>query len=318
MQRVCVLGSSGFLGRHLTHRLLCAGYQVQAFDRVIAPNPLVSPALQRHLTSFSGDFFASDDLDRVLEGCEYCFHLVSTSVPKTSNSNPLRDVQQNLEGSLVLLERAVQAGVRKVVYASSGGTVYGVPKAERITEEHPTDPLCSYGITKLAVEKYLGLYQELHGLDYTVLRISNPYGPLQRTDAAQGVIGVFLGKVLRNEPLNVWGDGSVVRDYLHVDDVARAFVCAAETRTEHKIFNIASGHGASLNDIIAHLRVVTGRALDVEYTEGRVFDVPYSVLAIDRAQKELGWSPQITLEDGLRDTWAWLYDSASAEEAFCK
>lgn len=305
-RHACVLGASGFLGSHLVHHLLCTGWHVNAFDRIIAPNPLITADLLDSYTSFPGNFFETPDLMQALEGCDVCFHLISTSLPKTSNENPLKDVQQNLEGSLTLLECIRNSNVHKIIYSSSGGTVYGIPQTQYIREDQPTEPLCSYGIVKLAFEKYLALYRNLYGLDYTILRISNPYGPLQRTEAAQGVIGVFLGKILRNESLTIFGDGTVVRDYLHVSDVARAFVLAAQTNTHNKIFNIGSGVGESLNTIINLLRSITGMSISVNYEKGRIFDVPYSVLDITKAGAELGWSPILNLEEGLRDTWAWL------------
>lgn len=304
--RACVLGASGFLGSHLVHHLLCSGWQVTAFDRTKAPNPLITPDVLTDYSPRCGNFFEPEDLMQALDGCDVCFHLISTSLPKSSNEDPARDIKQNLEGSLVLLECIRNSTVRKIVYASSGGTVYGIPQSRHINEAHPTDPLCSYGIVKLAFEKYLALYRELYGIDYSVLRISNPYGPLQRTDATQGVIGVFLGKILNNKPLTIWGDGTVVRDYLHVSDLARAFVLAAQTDTENKVFNIGSGAGASLNAIVEALSAVTGKTLAVNYVEGRIFDVPYSVLDISRARTELEWSPSLNLDEGLHDTWQWL------------
>lgn len=311
---VCVLGASGFLGSHLSAELVRQGYRVHAFDKVVPENPLI-PVEQRHnFIPFPGDFFNAEDLKAALSGCSCCFHLIATTLPKSSNENPARDVRQNIEGTLNLLDLALKEGVRKVVFSSSGGTVYGTPQTRIISEEHPTDPLCSYGISKLAIEKYLALYNELHGLEYSVLRIANPYGKLQRIDASQGLIGVFLGKVLCGEPLEVWGDGSIVRDYLHAGDVAKAFVLASQRQTESHVFNIGSGNGFSINDIIHSIGIVTGKTIPVAYKEGRPFDVSYSVLDISRAQKELGWNPLIALEDGLRETWEWILHTQACTE----
>lgn len=304
--RACVLGASGFLGSHLVHHLLKAGCQVHAFSRDSRRNPLLTDELMPSCSIFTGDFFNTQDVERALVGCDVCFHLVSTTIPKSSNDDPLRDVRENLSGSLNLFECVRRAGVRKVVYASSGGAIYGKHLMPRISEDHPTDPLCSYGIVKLAVEKYLALYHELYGIDYAALRISNPFGPLQRASAEQGVIGVFLGKILRNEPLHVWGDGSVVRDYIYVEDVARALVQAARLNTEHHVFNIGSGAGLSLNEIIEMIRSVTGRDVVVKYDQNRAFDAPYSVLDVSRAYDELDWKALIAFEEGLCRTWEWL------------
>lgn len=304
--RIAVLGAAGFLGQHVTMALLARGYAVNAFDRIPFASSLLPGGTHPGLTVLTGDFFDARCLEAALAGCSCCVHLVSTSIPQSSNEDPARDVKQNLLGTLGLLEAVRAVGVPKLVFASSGGTVYGIPHAQCIAETHPTHPLCSYGIVKLAVENYLALYRELHGLEYVALRISNPYGPLQRLDASQGVIGVFLGKILRNQPLTVWGDGSVIRDFVYVEDVARAFVLAAASSIPAAVLNIGSGSGSSLNRVIELLRMTTARPVDVRYLAGRVFDVPCSILDITLAGQTLGWRPATTMEEGLRRTWAWV------------
>ena len=303
---ICVLGAGGFLGSHLVAELAHCGCRVRAFDRHLPKNPLLTEAQRSQINNIEGDFFNPRDLDRALNGCSVCFHLISTTLPQTSNVSPAQDVRQNLAGTLDMLDKAKELGVKKIVFSSSGGTVYGVPQTQLISEDHPSDPICSYGVVKLATEKYLLLYSELYGLDYTILRIANPYGPLQKTHALQGIIGVFLGKILQDEALTVWGDGSVVRDYLYVGDVARAFVAAMGLETEHRVFNIGSGTGISINEIITSLCQVTGKTITARYKKGRTFDVPYSVLDISRAKQELGWEPQMPFEEGIKKTWDWL------------
>jgi UDP-glucose 4-epimerase len=205
----------------------------------------------------------------------------------------------NLLGTLNLLEASRLTGVKRLVMVSSGGTVYGIPNVVPIPESHSTDPICSYGITKLAIEKYVALYRQLHGLEGFVLRVANPFGPRQRLDAAQGVVPVFLGKALRHEPLQIWGDGSTVRDFLDVADVVSALLAAANYQGDESLFNIGSGQGLSLNQLIALLEVQLNRSLDVEYLPSRGCDVPTNVLCIDKARTVLGWSPEISVADGL-------------------
>ncbi|CAI8157469.1 MAG: dTDP-4-dehydro-6-deoxyglucose reductase [Prochlorococcus marinus str. MIT 9215] len=183
---------------------------------------------------------------------------------------------------------------------SSGGTVYGIPCAVPIPETHPTNPICSYGITKLAIEKYVALYRQLHGLDGLILRVANPFGPRQRLDAAQGVVPVFLGKALRHEPLQIWGDGTTVRDFLNVADVVAALLAAVAYQGEETLFNIGSGQGISLNQLIVLLERQLKRSLEVEYLPPRGCDVPTNVLCIDRAMRVLDWKPQIPVAEGLR------------------
>ena len=303
MASCLVLGGAGFIGSHLAEALLQAGHRVRIFDR---PHLDRLPAfLQRgEFEVFTGDFLNPRTLSPALEGSEIVFHLVSTTLPKTSNDNPMYDVESNVMGTLRLLELCRQQGVRKVVFASSGGTVYGVPRSVPIDESHPTDPICSYGIHKLAIEKYLQLNHRVHGLDYCVVRPANLYGPRQRLDIAQGAVAVFLDRALRGKPIQVWGDGSVVRDYLYVGDAAEALLKAAAFEGEPRLFNIGSGAGTSLTQLIKEIEALLGRAVPVEYTAARSLDVPANVLDASLARRHLGWTPRTSLAEGLRRTHA--------------
>jgi UDP-glucose 4-epimerase len=271
---------------------------------------------ESHLSSpnfelFEGDLVSEADVTDALVGCEVCFHLVSTTLPKSSNADPVFDVESNVLGTVRLLTHAVKSGLRKIIYVSSGGTIYGAPIQLPIPESHPTNPVCSYGISKLAIEKYLGLFHQLHGLDFTVLRIANPYGERQRTYASQGAVAVFLGKVLRGEPVEIWGDGSVVRDYIHIADVVDALLAAFERTGNEHVFNIGAGHGHSLNELLDIIEKVTGRSANRRYLPGRAFDVPASVLSIALAQQSLGWSPKVDFELGLARFAEWLQNHPS-------
>ncbi len=297
-----VIGGNGFIGSHLVGGLLEAGDPVRVYDR--SPN--------KFGLAFEGAEYVEGELGNhglirgAVEGVEVVFHLVSTTLPKTSNDDPIYDVRSNLVDTLQLLEACVEAGVRKVIFASSGGTVYGLPRAIPITEDHPTEPITSYGVVKLAVEKYLGLYFRLHGLDYAVLRISNPYGPYQNPAGQQGAVAVFLHRAHAGEPITIWGDGSVVRDYLYVSDLAEALVLAGGIESRQSVFNVGSGRGTSLNELIALIADVTGERPAVDYVPGRVLDVPANVLDVTRARGDLGWSPRTGLAEGIAHTWAWI------------
>jgi UDP-glucose 4-epimerase len=205
-----------------------------------------------------------------------------------------------------MLEKCVELGVKKVVFISSGGTVYGRPAQLPIAETGATDPECSYGITKLTIEKYLALYHHLHGLDYVVVRPSNPFGSRQNPQGIQGAIPVFLGKVAKGESIEIWGDGEVVRDYLYIDDLVDGVYLAAMSESQDRIFNLGSGKGNSLNEIVGSIRTVTGVSVRVNYNPGRSFDVPKIWLDISRAGKQLGWAPKISLDDGMLRTWNFI------------
>ena len=308
-----VLGGRGFIGSHLVDALIAEGHFVRCFDR-----PHVMSLGAGHLSSpnfelYEGDLASDADVSKALTGCDVCFHLVSTTLPKSSNLDPVFDVESNVLGTVRLLMHAVSLGLKKIIFVSSGGTVYGVPKQLPIPETHPTDPLCSYGISKLAIEKYLDLFRQLHGLDYVVLRLANPYGERQRTHASQGVVAVFLGKVLRGEPIEIWGDGSVVRDYIHIDDVVNALILAIKSTGRENVFNIGAGCGQSLNEVLDVIERVTGQVADRCYLPSRPFDVPMSVLDITRARCALNWSPKVSFEEGLAKFSAWLKINPTAD-----
>ncbi len=300
-----ILGGGGFLGSHIAEALLLEGHEVRIFDR---PN-LVTASLfsgRDNIEWVEGDFTNEEDLGRVVPGCDIIFHLVSTTLPQSSNDNPIYDVDTNLIGTLRLLNIARAESVKRILFISSGGTVYGIPKKVPIAENHPTDPLTSYGITKLAIEKYLKLYKTLYGLNYKVLRVANPYGERQRVNATQGAIAVFLNKALQGTPIQIWGDGSVARDYIYVKDVVDAFLRVMVYEGEHDIFNIGSGISRTLNEVIAAIEEVTGQKITRNYISSRKFDVPVNVLDIALARTELGWRPKTSFFEGIYNTLAWL------------
>jgi UDP-glucose 4-epimerase len=184
--------------------------------------------------------------------------------------------------------------------------VYGLPKSLPVSEDHPTDPICSYGIHKLTIEKYLALGERLYGLQYCIVRPANLYGPRQRLDIAQGAVAVFLDRALRGEPIEIWGDGSVVRDYLYIDDAVEAILSAARFDGEPRIFNIGSGKGASLNELVAEIEKLLGRPVKVERRAARLVDVPVNVLECSAAAHHLGWRARTPLAEGLRRTCDWM------------
>lgn len=308
-RRCLVLGGRGFIGSHLITALLNQGFRVRCLDR-----PHVKPIGESHFCNsnfemYEGDFSSEADVAEAVKDCDFCYHLVSTTLPKSSNADPVFDVQSNVIGTVRLLTHAVENQIQKVIFVSSGGTVYGTPLQIPIHESHPTNPVCSYGITKLMIEKYLALFRNLHGLDYSVLRLANPYGEGQRTFSNQGAIAVFLGKVLRGEPVEIWGDGSVVRDYVHVSDVIDALILSITPSHGQHVFNIGSGLGHSLNEVMSTIEAVTHRPIIRRYLDARVFDVPSNVLSIEAAREVLGWSPGIPFAVGIDKFSKWLETS---------
>lgn len=302
----CVIfGGGGFIGSTIADRLLLDGHSLRIFERPRVP-PYREFLPHEEVEWIAGDLLSNHDLSDAINGTDVVLHLVSTTLPKSSSDDPIYDVQSNLVGTLQMLNAMVAQQVRKIIFISSGGTVYGKPEYLPVDERHPTNPQVSYGITKLAIEKYLLMYEHMHGIKANILRVANPYGERQRIETAQGAVGVFLHRALRDQPIEIWGDGSVVRDYLHVSDVAEAFVRAVDYSGNKNIFNISSGAGTSLNELLDTLEAVLGKPIQRNYLPGRSFDVPVSILSNALARKELGWEPKISLRDGIVRTAAWM------------
>lgn len=299
-----MLGGGGFIGSHLCDALIAAGHEVAVFEKA-GCNKASLPSPNK-LRWIEGDFINPEHLKTAVQSIDIVFHLISTTLPQNSNDSPAYDVASNVVPTLNLLDAAYKAGVKKIIFFSSGGTVYGIPRTIPITEEHSTMPICSYGIHKLMIEKYLALYDKLYNLDYAVLRVSNPYGERQRVTGGQGAVTIFIYKALAGEPIEIWGDGSVVRDYLHVADLVRAATTLMTLKTDPKIFNIGSGTGISLNDMIRLIEESTGLELNARYTSARGFDVPVNILDISRARKVFNWSPQIDFSEGIDRTASYL------------
>jgi UDP-glucose 4-epimerase len=305
-ERCLVLGGAGFIGSHIVEALIDHDYPVRVFDLPRRTLANLAHLIDR-IEIVEGDFTNVLDVRNALVDVDYVFHLVSTTLPQTANDNPIYDAESNLIATLQLLNEARSADVKKAIFISSGGTVYGVADTTPIVETHPTMPITAHGIIKLAIEKYLHLYHHLYGLDYVVLRVSNPYGERQQSvGAQQGVVSVFIDRMRRGEPINIWGDGSVVRDFVYIQDVAQAFVLALTSASPHRIFNVGSGVGLSLNELLALLEKVTGITPHVNYLPGRSTDVPRNILDTTRIRAEWGWSATTPLQVGLARTWEWV------------
>lgn len=305
-KRCIVYGGGGFIGSHLCEELLGAGCEVTVFDKLNFSVRNIEHLLGS-IKVLQGDFSNPVDIKTSLEGIDVVYHLVSSTLPASSNENPVYDAETNLISSLRLFRLCTENKIRKVIFLSSGGTVYGIPDKVPIREDHSANPVCSYGIIKKAIEDYLYLFNYLHGLDYTVFRLSNPYGERQNPNAGQGVIAVFLNKIIRNEEIVIWGDGEVVRDYIYIKDAVRALAASAGRQTPAKVFNLSYGTGVSLNGLLDIMKRVSGKSgIKVNYLPKRSFDVPVSVLDNGLIHEQTGWMPVTKLEDGIAATYEYL------------
>lgn len=299
--KILVLGGNGFIGTHILDELLAAGHAVRVFDRS-------HEAWRKPLPSvdyFLGDFSDTLLLGEALQGVDIVVHLISTTVPSTSNLDPIADIQSNLVNSVRLFQLMKSAMVDRLVYLSSGGTVYGIPSILPVPETHPLNPVCSYGVVKVAIEKYLGMFEYLYGLKPLIIRASNPFGPRQGHQGVQGVVSTFMHKILSDENISIWGDGKIKRDYLYVTDLARMCRLAAESNLTG-VFNAGLGKGLTLIDLVEMIEAATGKKAKVEHVAARSYDVPEIVLDVEKANALLGWSPAISMQQGLSLQFDWI------------
>jgi len=319
-ERVLVLGAGGFLGRHLCTTLSAQGAEVIAVNR--GARPVWAEGLSG-LRWESADFADTARMAALTRGCGLVYHLVGGTSPALSNAAPTDDLVNTLLNTVAWLE-AIHggvggdvggevggcAGLRRLVFVSSGGTVYGVPNALPVAEEAPCEPICAYGIHKLAVEKYLALYRHLRGLDYGILRVANPFGEGQISRHQQGVVAAFLRAARQGRPLEIWGDGQVVRDYVYIGDVIDALLRAGRADTlASRLFNIGSGSGRSLLEVAEAIEAVVGRPLERRFLPCRPADVPAIVLDVSRARRDLGWCASTPWREALARSWAWSRDN---------
>ncbi|MCI0158198.1 NAD-dependent epimerase/dehydratase family protein [Leifsonia shinshuensis] len=299
MADAVVIGANGFIGSHLVDGLVDAGHSVRAFDRFSSRRP----TFQRPAEVMVGEFLSRADLEAAVAGQDYVFHFLSTTTPATAEGDPTLDIRTNLAQTIELLEASVQAGVRRFYLASTGGAIYGDQGKREYSELDATVPVSPYAIGKLAIEQYLRFFRVKHGLESTVFRISNPYGTRQHPSKKQGLIPIALRQILNGEPVVQFGDGSMVRDYLFVEDLVRMIVPLTERATEYDLYNIGSGEGHTVEEVLAALRRVTETDFAIERRPTPPTFVDHVVLDTGRYRTEFGEMPLTPLDEGIRKTY---------------
>lgn len=303
MAKSLITGGAGFVGSHLADRLLADGDEVVVIDNLSSGS--------RENLSPQARFYEMDIRDSKIaevmaeERPDYVFHLAAQIDVRKSVEDPLEDADVNLKGTLNILRAAHDSRVRKVIFASTGGAIYGDTDTFPTPEARCEQPLSPYGIHKLAAEKSLFFYGKVKGLDYTILRMSNIYGPRQNTRGEAGVIAIFLSRLMNGAQPYINGNGNQTRDYVYVKDVTEAFVLA-KNDTASKIFNIGTGIETNVNDIFDMLVEGMGMNMPKEYKEARPGEQWRSCLDATRAKEELSWEPKYAIEQGLRETIAWF------------
>ncbi len=301
--RILVTGGAGFIGSNVADRFVALGHEVAVFDDLSSGFREFVPPKAKFYEGDLADAIAVDAAVADFRPDVVDHHAAQIDVRK-SVTDPVFDARVNVLGSIGLLQACTAHGVRKFVYASTGGALYGEGRQLPATEDHPVNPEAPYGASKHTVEHYLYLWKLLHGLDYTVLRYPNVYGPRQNPHGEAGVNAIFIGLMLAGQPPKIFGDGHAVRDYLYVDDVVEGNVLALTKGSGERV-NLGTGVGTSVNDIVRELKAITGFPGEAIHLPARPGEVQRIYLDATRARKILGWEPKVTFREGLRRTVEW-------------
>ncbi len=306
MNHVLVVGGNGFIGSDLVNRLAITHSSALT---VLDLYPRRYDATPEGVTFIQGSLSDTRLVRRILleHDISVVYHIAWATIHETATRDPVADAELNLIPTLGLLEACREANVTRVIFVSSGGAVYGLPKSYPVSEDNPTNPINAYGITKLAVEKYLQMYQHLYGLEYVIFRPSSPYGPRQNPHRGQGAVVVFIDRALVGEPITIFGDGSALRDYFYIEDMTTALVSALTCPfTPEGIYNLAGDQGYTLNQLVGIIEETLSLKVKVKYAPARKIDAPQVRLDISAASKRLGWHPKTKLSDGITLTAAWI------------
>ena len=294
-----VTGGAGFIGSHLVDRLLTLGYRVVVLDNLSTGTlKNLNPAATFHHADITHPAI-SDVFQREQPGL--VFHLAAQTSVSRSTRDPVRDSETNALGTLRVLEAARRHGIEKFIYSSTGGALYGEPETSPCADDHPIAPLSPYGMSKYVGELYLQFYRRMYRLNYTSLRYGNVYGPRQDPQGEAGVVAIFTQAMLEGRQPEIFGDGDQERDFLSVDDVVEANICAIG-RGDGLALNIGTGQKTSVNRIYELLRSIIGFRRAPSYGPARLGEVHQISLDNSRAARELGWTPKVSLEDGLSRT----------------
>lgn len=298
--KICLIGGAGFIGTNLAIHLSPTD-EVTVVDRDDKFfTTLKSLNLPIHYKVASFDIHS--DFDSQVMGQDVVYHLASTVIPGNSNYDIGAEIEANVVATCHLLDACVRQGVKKVIFISSGGAIYGKKGICPIQEDMVTYPISSYGLQKLAIEKLLYLYRYQKDLDYRIIRLANPYGPYQRPNGKLGVVTTFVYKALTSGRLEVYGDGSVVRDFIYIEDAMQGILRIVNGENDFRVFNLGSGKGTSVNQVIDAIRKTIRFDLTVDYIAARSTDVPVNYLDISRYESIYGKLDTLTLEDGIKKT----------------
>ena len=306
MKNCCIIGGAGFIGSHVVERLISRERKVIVVDK----DPLASGTVHKDVKLVVEDYGDKGFLSDVLKGVDEVILLAYSSVPKASFEDPIQDILENLPATVKLFQVASELGIERVVLISSGGTVYGDAHKLPIEEDHPTNPISPYGVTKLTTEKYAFMFSKTKGLPIICVRPGNAYGEGQKPFTGQGFIATTIASILMQEEIPIFGESGTIRDYIYVTDVANGIIAALERGKPNSCYNIGTGIGRSAIDILNSLYPLAesiGLKPKVKILPQRPYDVAANILDCKKIYEDTGWKSAVPFDDGIKRTWEWLY-----------
>jgi len=291
INRIVITGGNGFIGQNLVNGLLKAGYtNILIIDRAVKTS---------RIKTIQEDFSDMSKMKKIIQKGDTVVHLACTTIPAYSEDDIIKDVDENIVGTIKLLNVCSEKKIEKFIFLSSGGTVYGDHGKKSLKEDDKTNPFCAHGLMKLTVEHYINYFNLKYRLKYIILRVGNPFGRIQ-VDKPQGVIDRYLIAARSNAAIEVWGDGNITRDFIFIDDLVNLIIKTIKSKIENQIINAGTGSGMSLKQIITEIKKIHGKNINVIYKKSRKFDLPYNVLNINKARKLLNWRPKYSTAQGIK------------------
>lgn len=301
MQKCLILGGDGFLGSHLADKLLNRRHNIKIFGRFQHGKTKNLGHINDKVTLISGDFLDPLSLEKALENKDYVFHLISASNPASTIGKPIDELELNILPTIRLLEMCVKKGVKKIIFPSSGGSIYGDLPKGAASETDLSNPISPHAIAKLYIEKLLHYYFVQFGLDYLIYRISNIYGERQNIQKGQGIISTIIYKALKKEVIKIYGN--TTRDYIYINDVASFIASNFDKEHKFRIYNLGSGEGITLEKLLKTIKSETGLPMNIKKLDRRECDIKRIVLNISRIKNEFGFCQEIKLKEGIRRTY---------------
>jgi len=307
MADIAIIGGTGFIGKNIIWRLQMVYDKVYCISK--SKEKFTACTFNSNVIHVSADLSRQEYVEFFNDNrIEYLIDLAYTTVPKTSFDDPLNDISSNLITTVGVFEWAKETNIKKLIWVSTGGAIYGQTEDKLLDERHPVNPISPYGITKLAIEKFAYMYYKLFNLPVVCLRPSNAYGPYQEPFRGQGFIATVIASILQNKTVQLYGESGTIRDYIHVNDLCSALIKTLENGKAGEVYNVGTGIGLNNLDILEKLKSYASEIpieVKVELLPSRPFDVRYNVLDSTKLRAHTGWAPETGFDDGLRKTWEW-------------